>query len=162
SLEPTHSLVSFLPLNGMPLHHSVGSRTSSRCCRHLLCLLSPFAKRSRKERPDGSLPACAWGTYPYPFHYRAAFAFSIVPYPHAYQLPLRVAFPCGRRVGLPRSVSVPEWVRLCLFAGGPPSAPGNGGVPVPDHLPVGSSLSASLAGWVSRRLLTNGASLNGS
>jgi hypothetical protein len=43
----------------------------------------------------------------YPFDYCTAFASSIVLYPHAYQLPLRVAFPPGRRVGLPRSVSVP-------------------------------------------------------
>src|SRR5215210_1575749 len=43
----------------------------------------------------------------YPFDYETAFACSIVPYPHAYRLPLRVAFPHGRRVGLPRSESVP-------------------------------------------------------
>ena len=43
----------------------------------------------------------------YPFDYETAFACSIFPYPHAYRLPLRVAFPHGRRVGLPRSVSVP-------------------------------------------------------
>ncbi len=51
-------------------------------------------------------PLARGARYPYPFHYRAAFAFSILPYPHADQLSLRLAFPCGRRVGLPRSVSV--------------------------------------------------------
>ena len=43
----------------------------------------------------------------YPSHYETAFACSIAPYPHACRLPLRVAFPPGRRVGLPRSVSIP-------------------------------------------------------
>ena len=38
-------------------------RTSSRAplCHHLLCLLHRFTKLSREERPDGSLPAFAWG-----------------------------------------------------------------------------------------------------
>jgi hypothetical protein len=74
--------------------------------RHLLCFLSRFSRLSRDETPEGSQPACAWGTGPYPRHYRAAFACSLLPYPHAAQLPLRGAFPCGRRVGLPRSMSV--------------------------------------------------------
>jgi hypothetical protein len=60
SLEPTHVLVGTLPVNGMPIHPLAGSCTSSRSCRYLLCLLSPFAERSRQERPDGSLPAFAW------------------------------------------------------------------------------------------------------
>ena len=43
---------------------------------------------------------------PYPPHYRMAFASSILPYPHAYRFTLRFTFPCGRRTGLPCSVSV--------------------------------------------------------
>ena len=39
-----------------------GGRTSKRCrCRHLLCLLKQLTERSRAARPEGSLPACAWG-----------------------------------------------------------------------------------------------------
>ena len=34
-------------------------------------------------------------------------------------------------------------VRSCLSAGGAPSATGEFGAPVPDHLPFGSSLTAS-------------------
>jgi hypothetical protein len=102
----------FLPVNSMPFIATVGSCTSSCCCRHLLCLLCLFPKRFRHERPDGSLPACAWGTIalprnPYPNDYRVAFASSILPYPHACRLALRFAFPNGRHVGLPRSVYVP-------------------------------------------------------
>ena len=52
-------------------------------------------------------PLAREACYLYPLHYRAAFACSILPYPHASQLPLRFAFPCGRRVGLPRSARVP-------------------------------------------------------
>ena len=43
---------------------------------------------------------------PYPSHYRTAFASSILPFPHIYRLALRLAFPHGRRTGLPCSVSV--------------------------------------------------------
>ncbi len=49
------------PVNGRPVHRREGNRTSSRCCRHLPCLLSRFAKLSRDERPEGSQPAFAWG-----------------------------------------------------------------------------------------------------
>src|SRR5215468_9758101 len=49
-LEPTHVLVTLLPIDGMPGHHIAGSRTSSHACRHLLCLLSRFAQFSRNER----------------------------------------------------------------------------------------------------------------
>ena len=111
-LEPTHCVMRFLPVDSMPLIATVGSCTSSCCCRHLLCLLCLFPKLFRHERPDGSLPACAWGTIvlprnPYPNDYRLAFASSILPYPHACRLALQFAFPNGRHVGLPRSVYVP-------------------------------------------------------
>src|SRR6266542_2621459 len=105
-LEPTHGLVSFRPVNRMPVRPSVGSRTSRTRCCHLLCLLCPFAKRSRKERPDGSQPACAGGTVPLSVPLQSGVRFLHPPIPHADRLPLRFAFPCGRRVGLPRSVSV--------------------------------------------------------
>src|SRR5262249_18411276 len=107
SLEPTHEGVSFGPINSMPVHAVVGSCTSRMCRCHLLCLLCLSAKRSRNESPDGSPPACPSGIGLYPFDSPTAFACSIVPSPHAYRLPLRVAFPSGRRVGFPRSVSVP-------------------------------------------------------
>lgn len=47
---------------------------------------------------DKSAPACAWGDVgrsrnPYPFHYKTAFAFSILLYPHLHRLALRLAFP---------------------------------------------------------------------
>jgi hypothetical protein len=35
-----------------------------------------------------------------------AFTFSIIPCPQIYQRPLRLAFPCGRPTGLPRSTQV--------------------------------------------------------
>src|SRR5208282_3712385 len=42
-------------------------------------------------------------------------------------------------------VSIAPGVGSCLSAGGAPSATGEFGAPVPDHLPFGSSLTASLA-----------------
>lgn len=35
---------------------------------------------------------------PYPAHYKPAFAFSIVLYPHPHQFALRLAFPCPGRI----------------------------------------------------------------
>ena len=88
-------------------HTSVGNRTSSIFCRHLLCLLGRLVKFSRKERPDGSLLAFAWSNVAtqlnsYPSRYRMAFAFSIFFYPQLHQFALRPTFPFGRAMGLPR------------------------------------------------------------
>ena len=82
-----------------------------RHCRHLLSLLERLAKFSGDARPDGRLPAFAWGDVargrnPYPPHYRMAFASSILPFPHIYRLALRLTFPRGRHTGFPCSVSV--------------------------------------------------------
>jgi hypothetical protein len=107
-----------------PNRNPVGECTSQcRHCRHLLSLLTRLATLSGDARPDGRLPACAWGDVargrnPYPSHYRTAFASSILPFPHIYRLALRRAFPCGRRTGLPCSVSVTHgWVRRALSTG---------------------------------------------
>lgn len=95
-----------------PHRHPAGECTSQcRHCRHLPSLLRRLAKLSGDARPDGRRPACAWshvarGRNPYPPHYRVAFASSLLPFPHAYRLALRLAFPCGRHTGLPCSVSV--------------------------------------------------------
>ena len=92
---------------------SSGGRVHQQCrhYRHLLSLLRRLAKLSGDARPDGRLRACAWGHVargrnPYPSHYRMAFASSLLLLPHAYQLALRLAFPHGRRTGLPCSVSI--------------------------------------------------------
>src|SRR5215813_15399794 len=69
-LEPTHGLLDSPPVDGVPLNSVVGSCTSHVLClgsersRHLPCLLCRLARCSRDERPDGSLPACAWGDMP--------------------------------------------------------------------------------------------------
>src|SRR5439155_2703829 len=71
-LEPAHDAMSFGPVNGVPVQRIMGSRTSPRISRgpgrarvcwdcHLLCLLCRLANLSRAERPEGSLPAFAWG-----------------------------------------------------------------------------------------------------
>ena len=104
---------------------SSGGRVHQQCrhYRHRLSLLRRLAKLSGDARPDGRLPAFAWGHVargrnPYPPHYRMAFASSILLLPHAYQLALRLAFPHGRRTGLPCSVSVThEWGRRALSTG---------------------------------------------
>ena len=45
---------------------------------------------------------------PYPPHYKAAFAFSILLYPTPHRLALRFAVPRGRMPGLPRFPYVPS------------------------------------------------------
>ena len=104
---------------------SSGGRVHQQCrhYRHLLSLLRRLVKVSGDARPDGRQPACAWGDVargrnPSPSHYRTAFASSILPFPHMYRLALRLAFPGGRRTGLPCSVSVTYgWVRRALSTG---------------------------------------------
>jgi hypothetical protein len=101
-----------IPVNGVPSPRASGERTSQCCHRcHLPSLCQKLAKLCCDARPDGRLPACAWGHValalnPYPPHYRVAFASSILLCPHACRLALRLAFPPGRRTGLPCSVSV--------------------------------------------------------
>ena len=104
---------------------SSGGRVHQQCrhCRHLLSLLERLAKVSGDARPDGRQRACAWGDVARgrnlsPSYYRMAFASSILPFPHIYRLALRLAFPHGRRTGLPCSVSVTHgWVRRALSTG---------------------------------------------
>ena len=82
---------------------------------------------------------CCHRLNPYPPHYRMAFASSGVPYPHPYRPPLRLAFPCGRDTGLPRSARVPldELGSAC-----PPVTrhlrETKGELPPPGHLPFWS------------------------
>src|SRR5439155_9534286 len=87
----------------------------------------------------------ARGLNPYPPHYRAAFACSLLLYPPSCRLLLRVAFPCGETTGLPRSAAVTVWVRSRLLAGGASAAPEEFGASGPDHVPFGPSGSASCA-----------------
>src|SRR5262245_45320670 len=111
-LEPPHRPMDGIPINGVPSPRASGERTSQWCHRcHLPSLCQKLAKLCCDARPDGRLPACAWGHValalnPYPPHYRVTFASSILLCPHACRLALRLAFPPGRRTGLPCSVSV--------------------------------------------------------
>ena len=52
-------------------------------------------------RPVRSLHAFALRHSRYPLHYKAAFAFSNISYPHSYQCSSRNTFPCGRNMDLP-------------------------------------------------------------
>jgi hypothetical protein len=81
-------------------NRGVRRRSFGRFRRHLLYLLSRLIKRSRAKRPEGSLPAFAWGDLrvlgnPYPPHYRAAFAFSLILCQPCHQAPLRESFLCS-------------------------------------------------------------------
>src|SRR5215470_9299554 len=61
-LEPPHRPVDGSPVNGLPGHRGRGECTSQCCHRcHLLSLCQRLVKLSCDERPDGRLPACAWG-----------------------------------------------------------------------------------------------------
>jgi hypothetical protein len=81
------------------------------------------------------------------------FRFFHHPLPAALSASLAARFPWGKTTGLPSSVTAPTaWFRSRLFAGGASSAIGEMGTPIPDPLPFGSSLSASLACSRLRRL----------
>src|SRR5262244_4207518 len=60
-LEPPHRPVHRIPINGVPGSGGCGECTSRwhRC--HLPSLLKRLIKLSCDERPDGRLPAFAWG-----------------------------------------------------------------------------------------------------
>src|SRR5207302_3717294 len=61
-LEPPHRPVDGIPVNGVPGPRASGERTSQCCHRcHLPSLFQKLAKLSGDARPDGRLPACAWG-----------------------------------------------------------------------------------------------------
>ena len=86
--------------------------------------LRRLADVSRPPTPEGSQPACAWEMTPYPPHYGAAFACSLVLDPQPHRSALRPRYPEGRATGLPRSADITERVRSCLWAGGTTSAAG--------------------------------------
>ncbi len=116
-----------------------------------------FPPLSRDTRPAGSQPPCRAGQMqnPYPNHYSPAFAFSGIPYPLVHRFTLAGDLPLPvETMGLTtfRTSTIPGGVRLCLSAGGTTSARGDQVPPLPGHVPFGSSLSASLACWLLRRL----------
>ena len=117
---------------------------------------SRFACSSRRPTPEGSQHPFGLGPRhrcgPYPLHYTAAFAFSLLFYPPSHRLLLRGAFPCGEATGLPRSAAVTVWVRSRLCAGGTSAALPVDRSPYLDRLPFGPSVSASCACPWRRRL----------
>ena len=60
-LEPTNCLPDFPPVDGVPVGHTPGSRTSKHCCRRHICLspLVGWPRFSRDGTPEGSQPAFA-------------------------------------------------------------------------------------------------------
>ena len=91
------------PLDSVPVHRVVGDRTSlpgrlhgGLGC-HLLCLLNQLVRCSRDERPDGSLPAFAWGdvaeAQPLSHPLQAGVRFFRPPVPAALSADLAACFP---------------------------------------------------------------------
>ena len=70
-----------------------------------------------KDHPEVS-SLSGRGTASYPAHYRPAFAYSGISYPHRQQHSLRSACPWrGSDTGLPCSTCLTRWVRPQLFPG---------------------------------------------
>ena len=111
------------------------------------CLLQRLVELSRAARPEGSLPAFAWGDIATPIRPITGRR-SLAPSSSAR---LRVGRPCGFPTpkGRRRVYHVPsmyrEKVRSRLSAGGASSACGKFGIPQLVPLPFGPGLSASLA-----------------
>ena len=158
-MPTTHVTVNLLPVVILPGCTVAQARASSNKLlpyqtNSCLCAIDEL---SRDERPCGSLPAFAGSDVAinrlnsYPPHYKMAFACSAIPYPHSFQLTLRLAF-----LLQPREVRAYHVPRLSLSGSGlasTPVTPSSAGRGVrshsPDtntgHLPFGPSLSASLA-----------------
>ena len=117
-----------------------------------------FPSLSRHPRPAGSQPPFGVGqrSSPYPIHYRPAFACSGIPYPTIHRYALTGDFPRSLwvRSGLPRFAQAPFTEGLGPVF--PPVVQHLQEVtqrhPLPDHAPFGSSLVASSACSLSRRL----------
>jgi len=104
-LQPTHSLVHVLPVNGMPLDLTAGGRTSRGFCHHLLVLLNQFDNSSREERPKAEVCPLSRGGM---FHrlsvrLRNGIRFFRCPIPAIPLVNLTVFYPFGRMTGLPCS-----------------------------------------------------------
>ena len=114
-----------------------------------------FPPHSRDPRPARSQPPFGVGQNlnPYPCDYYTAFASSGILYPliHRYTLAGDLPLPNDGAYHVPHEYH-PGGVRLCLSAGDTTSARGDQVPPLPGHVPFGSSLSASLACWLLRRL----------
>jgi hypothetical protein len=122
-LEPPHPLVPRLPVDGVPGSFECGECTSrwNRC--HLPSLLRRLIKLSCDERPDGRLPAFAWGDVAIgstPIHPTTGWP-SLLPSSHARTsmgLPYGLLSLKGRHTGLPCSAAITnEWVRRALSTG---------------------------------------------
>ena len=153
-LEPTNRTPDLLPVDGMPVGRTPGSRTSRHFCRRHICL-SPFfgwPRFSRDGTPEGSQPAFAarecgpWEDSP---SIRSITdRHSLVP---SSLLRCLISLLCsrpslaGRQRGYFVHLFDRSGVRSCLSAGGASSATGDIAASVPDHVPFGSSLTASLA-----------------
>src|SRR3954452_14927007 len=160
----------------MPVGCPVGSRTSEHfCCRHIC--LSPsvgWPRFSRDGTPEGSQPAFAVRGCcpPVPLHgsHRTIRRGLRGDLPVIRSITERPSLPpssllrclisvlcsppslAGRQRGYFVHRLDRPGVRSCLSAGGATSATGENPAPVPDHVPFGPSLSASLARSRSRPL----------
>jgi len=145
----------------MPVGRTLGSRTSEHfCCRHLC--LSPrvgWPRFSRDGTPEGSQPAFAvrgcrpWEDSPF---IRSITERHWLPPSSLPRCLISVLYSPPSLTGRQRGYFVHllnhSGVRSCLLAGGISSATGDIATPVPDHVPFGPSLSASLACYFSRPL----------
>jgi hypothetical protein len=152
--EPTDRTPDLLPVEGVPVGRTSGSRTSKPFCRRPICL-SPgvgWPRFSRDGTPEGSQPAfavrgcCPWEDSP--FIRSITDRHLLLPS----SLPrCLISFLCsqpslaGKQRGYFVHLLDHSGVRSCLSGGGASSATGEFAAPIPDHVPFGSSLTASLA-----------------
>src|SRR6185312_3230507 len=159
-LEPTDRAPDLLPIDGMPVGRTLGSRTSGHFCRRHICL-SPsvgWPRSSRDGRPEGSQPAsAARGCRPWADSPSIRSITDRPSLPPSSLLRCLISSLCrspslaGRQRGYFVHLLDRSGVRSCLSAGGAPSAPGDTAAPGPDHVPfwsepdsiLGSSLSTT-------------------
>ena len=122
-LEPPHRAMHRIPVDGMPGTFGCGECTRGLTRCHLPSLLKRLIKLCCDERPDGRLPAFAWGDVALgstPIHSITGRP-SLLPSSHvrtSMGLPYGLLSLKGRHTGFPCSAAITnKWVRHALSTG---------------------------------------------
>src|SRR5579871_1670116 len=107
-LQPTHVLLNLLPINGSPVHFSMGSRTRSTAhlCRHLPASLVGSSNSLVREDPSEVCSLSRRGMFhPVSAPLQPGIGLLRRPLPASLSAFLAVGFPLSRRdTGLPCSI----------------------------------------------------------
>src|SRR5512147_957144 len=105
-----------------------------------------LSSTDRSAGSSFSADPSSWRTHPLSDPLQSGIGFLPHPFPAVSSASFAVSLPSrGGNGGYFVHIFDHSGVRSCLWAGGAPSATGDIATPVPDHVPFGSSLTASWA-----------------